>query len=460
MAPVFQARLRFDLSLRVPFVLNDRSAHAKEPLSAFLAALLLFPIGSRAGVVDVVVSQIMGGGGNAGATFRTPTSQLFNAGSSTVDISGWTVQHATAAGTSWQPTALSGAIAPGPYYLVESHIALPDAPLPAADATSTGQPRRNQREDRTRSGLNCTHVRRFGGKLLGRPTGGGTASAMAARATSKVRARRRGFPAPHPGGTLRANDGCTDTGGNASDFAAGTPVPRNPPASPVNPARAGPRRRNGSRERRSRRGFRPLGFPPPPPPGTFTSGDRPAALPERVTVSSNNTTGYSLVVARTRVCSDRPSAGLSATTAMECALTGGTLVPISNHSGDRGAPPPPPAQRAETPGRPTSGSPRRLRRARRDRPLHGNGVPVALPLALTGLAHSCWRPPLPQVGRAPTGPAWCSRSHQHGSHSRRRARERSSCVLRGRRDAATTRPATGGDDFAKTPSFARPRAQS
>jgi hypothetical protein len=66
--------------------------------------------------------------------------------------------------------------------------------------------------------------------------------------------------------------------------------------------------------------------------GTFTSGDRPGPLPERVTVSSNNTTGYSLVVARTAFAPTDLPLALSATApaggTLGGALTGGTLVPI------------------------------------------------------------------------------------------------------------------------------------
>ena len=144
-------------------------------LLAFLAALLLFPIGARAGVSDVVVSQIYGGGGNAGATFRNDYVELFNAGSSTVDLSGWTVQYATAAGTSWQPTALSGAIAAGHYYLVQlaSNADVGD-PLPAADATGTSNLGGTSGKIALVRGRCRTHVWRFGGKLLGRLTGGGS----------------------------------------------------------------------------------------------------------------------------------------------------------------------------------------------------------------------------------------------------------------------------------------------
>jgi hypothetical protein len=66
--------------------------------------------------------------------------------------------------------------------------------------------------------------------------------------------------------------------------------------------------------------------------GTFTAGDRPQPLSERVTVSSNNTAGYSLLVARSVFApADLPLA-LSATAPagaeLGAALGGGALVPI------------------------------------------------------------------------------------------------------------------------------------
>ena len=107
-------------------------------LLAFVAALALFPTAAGAGASGVVVSQIYGGGGNAGATFRNDYVELFNAGAGVVDLSGWTVQYATAAGTTWQTTALSGTIAPGRYYLVQlASNADVGAVLPSPDATGT-----------------------------------------------------------------------------------------------------------------------------------------------------------------------------------------------------------------------------------------------------------------------------------------------------------------------------------
>src|SRR5438046_9649459 len=49
----------------------------------------------------VVISQVYGGGGNTGATFKNDFIELFNRGASAVNVTGWTVQYGSAGGTSW-----------------------------------------------------------------------------------------------------------------------------------------------------------------------------------------------------------------------------------------------------------------------------------------------------------------------------------------------------------------------
>jgi hypothetical protein len=301
-------------------------------LLAFLAALLLFPTTARAGTADVVVSQIYGGGGNAGAIFRNDYVELFNAGSDTVDLSGWTVQYATAAGTAWQTTPLSGPIAPGHYYLVQlASTSDVGAALPPADATGT-------------SNLGATS-----GKIaLLRGAAGLTCGASAASCSadplvedfvgygdaSDFEGAGSAAGLSNTSAALRANDGCTDTGENAKDFTASAPAPRNS-ASPARPCAGAPSPGPSgsvsvdldvasvlsvSVDRPS------LSF------GTFTFGDRPAPLPERVTVSSNNTAGYSLVVTRTAFTPTDLPLALAATApaggALGGAFAGGALVPI------------------------------------------------------------------------------------------------------------------------------------
>src|SRR6266581_4578400 len=89
-------------------------------LIVLLSVVLLAPFPAvQASSSGVVVSQVYGGGGNAGSTFKNDFIELFNASGATVIVDGWSVQYSSAAGTSWQVTNLSGSIAPGQYYLIQ-----------------------------------------------------------------------------------------------------------------------------------------------------------------------------------------------------------------------------------------------------------------------------------------------------------------------------------------------------
>ncbi|HKB49574.1 MAG TPA: lamin tail domain-containing protein, partial [Ktedonobacterales bacterium] len=81
-------------------------------------ALLAAPLAHGA-TSGVVISQIFAGGGNAGASYTNDFVELFNRGASAIDLTGWTIQYASAASTTWQTTALVGSIGPGRYYLVQ-----------------------------------------------------------------------------------------------------------------------------------------------------------------------------------------------------------------------------------------------------------------------------------------------------------------------------------------------------
>src|SRR5437899_8910849 len=102
----------------------------------FLFALLLLPAAARSTASpSLVVSQVYGGGGNAGASYANDFVELLNTGSSAVDLSTWTLQYAAASSTSWSPTSLSGTLQPGRYFLVAlASSGAVGAALPAADA--------------------------------------------------------------------------------------------------------------------------------------------------------------------------------------------------------------------------------------------------------------------------------------------------------------------------------------
>src|ERR671931_941620 len=86
-----------------------------------VAVACLLGLARPAGAVSstIVVSQVYGGGGNVGATYKNDFIELYNRSAAPVSVNGWSVQYASTTGTTWQRTALSGTIAAGGDYLVQ-----------------------------------------------------------------------------------------------------------------------------------------------------------------------------------------------------------------------------------------------------------------------------------------------------------------------------------------------------
>ena len=176
---------------------------------------------------SVVISQVYGGGGNGGATFTNDFIELHNRGSVDVDLSGWSVQYASASGTSWQVTPLSGTIAAGGFYLVQEAAGSgTSAALPTPDATGTinmsGSSGKVALSDSTvaLSGGGCPAAAidsvGFGKNTNANFCGTGTATTL----TSSTAAERIDDGS--------GNLSCQDTDVTSADFtSAGAPAPRN-----------------------------------------------------------------------------------------------------------------------------------------------------------------------------------------------------------------------------------------
>ena len=170
----------------------------------------------------IVISQIYGGGGNAGATYHNDYVELFNRGTTAVDIGGWSLQYASATGDGWdfgkQP--LGGVIAPGQYYL----IALASG---GADGSALPQAQINGQINMSGTSGKIALVNSFEGLAGNCPiadphvmdfVGYGSADCREGTAT-----------APAPGNTtaiFRIDGGSTDTDRNGADFVTGSPNPR------------------------------------------------------------------------------------------------------------------------------------------------------------------------------------------------------------------------------------------
>jgi hypothetical protein len=272
-------------------------------LTAAAAALLVVAAGAQGASSDVVITQVYAGGGNAGASYTNDYVELLNRGSNAVDVGGWTVQYATAAGTSWQSTALSGSIAPGHYYLVQlASAAAVGAPLPAPEASGTS--------NLAATGGKVAVVRDASALTCGASPGSCAAAASIADLVGYGTATdyEGTAAAPALGNTtaaVRAGAGCVDTDANASDFAAGPPSPRNgasatascagstPPPATTPSASGSASVAVDVTSSVSIALDRPtLAF------GSAAAGETPSALPEHVTVLSNDAAGYALTVQR------------------------------------------------------------------------------------------------------------------------------------------------------------------
>ncbi|MFC5179587.1 ExeM/NucH family extracellular endonuclease [Nocardioides taihuensis] len=86
----------------------------------------------------LVIKEVYGGGGNAGAQYTNDFIELYNPTTAPISVAGWSVQYRSATGTSAQVTPLSGSVPAGAHYLVqEAAGGTPSASLPAPDATGT-----------------------------------------------------------------------------------------------------------------------------------------------------------------------------------------------------------------------------------------------------------------------------------------------------------------------------------
>jgi hypothetical protein len=191
------------------------------------------------GAENIVISQVYGGGGNSSpdAQYTHDYVELFNLGSSAVNLAGWSIQYASATGTGTfggnanMLTELSGTLQPGQYLLVQEGTVMTSplgSPLPAPDIT-----------DATPIGISSAS----GKVVLANTTlplgcNGGSAACSPGALASIVDLVGYGIAdyfegaGAAPGLTniladFRNNDGCTDTDNNSADFTAAAPTPRN-----------------------------------------------------------------------------------------------------------------------------------------------------------------------------------------------------------------------------------------
>jgi hypothetical protein len=189
----------------------------------------------------IVISQIYGGGGEPGAPYRYDFIELFNRGATTVNLAGWSVQYASARNIGWQVAELSGALAPGQYYLIRlATSGTAGQELPDPDAQGTAQINATAGRVALVSGVTplsglvaCPNDPEAAGQIVDF-VGYGSTVICAEGATA---------PAPSVSlATLRRTEGCAETDENGADFVTDAPRPRNTitPLAPCNGVTAPP----------------------------------------------------------------------------------------------------------------------------------------------------------------------------------------------------------------------------
>ncbi len=168
----------------------------------------------------VLISQAYGAGGNGGALYNADFVELHNRGNATVSLSGWSIQYASATGTTWAATPLTGSIAPGKYHLVKLSGGTTGAALPTPDSTGNSN----------MSGTNGKIALRDSTTPFTGASPAGQSGLQDFVGFGAATAYEGSGAAPAPSATasiFRAGGGATDTGDNKNDFTTGTPNPRN-----------------------------------------------------------------------------------------------------------------------------------------------------------------------------------------------------------------------------------------
>src|SRR5262245_2973184 len=98
----------------------------------------LAPSVANAASTGLVISEVYGGGGNSGATWRNDFIELYNPTAAPISLAGMSVQYRAAGGTGTGVTALTGTVPPGAHFLVQEAAGSGGTKgLPHPDATGS-----------------------------------------------------------------------------------------------------------------------------------------------------------------------------------------------------------------------------------------------------------------------------------------------------------------------------------
>ncbi|MFA5005872.1 MAG: lamin tail domain-containing protein [Candidatus Izemoplasmatales bacterium] len=170
----------------------------------------------------VIIAEVYGGGGNTGAIYKNDFIMLYNTTAKPISLAGYSVQYASATGTSWtNKTNLTGTIKPYCYFLIQEAAGTggtTDLPTPEVVGTIA----MGGSSGKVALVSNTTVL-----------TGANPSSAAGVVDFVGYGTTANGYegtgptPAPSNTSSVARKNYFFDTDQNATDFLAGTPTPRN-----------------------------------------------------------------------------------------------------------------------------------------------------------------------------------------------------------------------------------------
>lgn len=169
----------------------------------------------------VRISQVYGGGGNSGSTYKNDFVELYNGGSTSVSLSGYAIQYASSTGSSWSSVNLTGSLSAGDYYLIKLGAGgggTTELPTPRVTG-SINMSASSGKVALTNTATLLTVSNPVGLAAVVDFVGFGSANAYEGAGTAPTLTASTA--------ALRAGAGATDTNSNSADFTSGAPNPRN-----------------------------------------------------------------------------------------------------------------------------------------------------------------------------------------------------------------------------------------
>ncbi|THF88053.1 ExeM/NucH family extracellular endonuclease [Deinococcus sp. KSM4-11] len=135
-SPVTSSPIQHTYTTPGAFTITVTATRGAETKTA-TQAVNVTPVSTGTG--KLVISQIFGAGGNAGATFTNDFIEIFNAGKAAINLNGYSVQYGSSTATAFTSVTIlpDYVLQPGQYYLVHEAKGTGGTVTPVADTTGT-----------------------------------------------------------------------------------------------------------------------------------------------------------------------------------------------------------------------------------------------------------------------------------------------------------------------------------